>query len=127
MKQMKEIKKHDLVLVKLNRKQIKKAKESNRSKQVITHALLCGPYGQLFGDEEYCLRYYSVWLEVFPLLFARRRKTKRAKIQDYHTTFDLVNDLISVQDAFAKHYGVKPPPPKFKKRSGCLTSLLPFY
>lgn len=117
---MKDIRKHDLVLVKLNRKQIAKAKEANGHRKDITHALLCGPYGQIFGTEKQCLQYYSVWLEVFPLLFAKRKRTKRAKISDYTSTFNLVNDLISVQDAFAKHYGVRPPSPQWKKRSGCL-------
>ena len=117
---MKDIRKHGLVLVKLNRKQIAKAKEAIGHRKDITHALLCGPYGQIFGTEKQCLQYCSVWPEVFPLLFAKRKRTKRAKISDYTSTFNLVNDLISVQDAFAKHYGVRPPPPQWKKQSGCL-------
>ena len=121
---MKRHKKYDLILVSLNRQQIETAKRVNGQGKRITHALRCGPYGQIFGTEKQCLQYYSVWLEVFPLLFARRKRVKRAKISDYESTFNLVNDLITAQDAFAKHYGVRPPPPKFRKRSGCC--LLPF-
>lgn len=121
---MKRYKRHDLVLVSLNRKQIERAKRVNGQRRDITHALLCGPYGQIFGTEEYCLKYYSVWLEVFPYLFAKRKKMRRAKISNYESTFNLVNDLISAQDALSSQYGVRPPPPKFQKQSGCC--LLPF-
>lgn len=122
---MKRFKRHDLVLVKLDKKQIEKATLVNRDyPEKITHALLCGPYGQILGSEDHCLKYYSSWLEVFPFLFAKRKKVKRAKIINYKTTFDLVNDLFAVQDALSELYGVRPPPPQFKQKSGCC--LLPF-
>ena len=38
---------HDLVLVPLSRDQIAKAKEAHGKRKRITHALLCGPHGQL--------------------------------------------------------------------------------
>ncbi|MCY4018896.1 MAG: hypothetical protein OXG39_05770 [Chloroflexi bacterium] len=122
---MKRYKRHDLVLVKLNKKQIEQAKQVNRQyREQITHALLCGPYGQILGSEDHCLKYYSAWLEVFPYLFAKRKKVKRAKITNYKTTFNLVNDLIAAQDALSAIYGVRPPPPQRPKQSGCC--LFPF-
>ena len=122
---MKHHKKYNLILVKLNKKQIEKAKLVNgKYPEQITHALLCGPYGQILGSEDHCLKYYSAWLEVFPYLFAKRKKVKRAKIINYKTTFNLVDDLIAVQDALSELYGVRPPPPQFKQKSGCC--LLPF-
>ena len=27
----------------------------------ITHALVCGPYGQMFGTERQCLKYFTAW------------------------------------------------------------------
>ena len=39
--------KHDLTLVALNQEQITKAKEVNGKRKQITHAVICGPYGQL--------------------------------------------------------------------------------
>jgi len=122
---VKRFKRHDLVLVKLNKKQIEKATLVNgKYPEQITHALLCGPYGQILGSEDHCLKYYSAWLEVFPYLFAKRKKVKQAKIINYKTTFNLVDDLIAVQDALSELYGVRPPPPQRPMQSGCC--LLPF-
>ena len=105
---MKRHKKYDPILVSLNRQQVESAKRVNGQSKRVTHALLCGPYGQIFGTEKQCLKYYSVWLEVFPLLFAKRKRVKRAKLSDYKSTFNLVNDLIAAQDAISKHYRVPP-------------------
>lgn len=123
---MKRHKKHDLILVSLNRKQIEAAQRANGTRGKITHALLCGPYGQMFGTEEFCRKYYSVWVENFPLLFGKRKKVKRARISDYEHTPELVTDLFEAQDAIATRYGIRLGPPKHRKRSGCLTSLISF-
>jgi len=117
---MKRIQKHDLILVSLNRGQIETAKSVNGKRKNITHALLCGPYGQILGTEKQCLKYYAVWLEIFPLLFARRKRVKRAKISDYKSTSELVTELIHAQDYLANHYGIRLDPPKWRKSSGCL-------
>lgn len=69
----------------------------------ITHALLCGPYGQIFGTEKQCRKYFWAWDpnkgNVFPHLFSRAREARRCEITDYRTTFNLVNKLIAVEDA----------------------------
>lgn len=48
--------KHDLTLVTLSPEQIAKAKETNGARKKITHALICGPHGQMFGTEAQCLK-----------------------------------------------------------------------
>ena len=88
-----------LILVTLNPEQISKAKEVNGKRKRITHALLCGPYGQIFGTEKQCLKYYTVWKEIFPALFSEAKRADVYEIVDFETTFDLVNKLIDADDA----------------------------
>ena len=47
--------------MKLNPDQISRAKHANGSRKRITHALMCGPYGQMFGTEKQCLKYFTLW------------------------------------------------------------------
>ena len=104
--------KHDLTLVALNQEQITKAKEVNGKRKQITHAVICGPYGQLFGTEKQCLKYFSVWdpayrievtpgkyVAIFPNLFSKAVKTDRYEISNFEHTFNLVNKLIALNDA----------------------------
>ena len=58
-------KKHELILVSLNKAQIARARKANGKRKQITHALLCGPYGQIFSTEKQCLKYYLVWRDIF--------------------------------------------------------------
>ncbi|MEM7496056.1 MAG: hypothetical protein AAF471_08070 [Myxococcota bacterium] len=98
--------KHDLVLVTLSREQIAKAKEVNGRRKRITHALVCAPYGQIFGTEKHCLRYYASWVKNFPLLFAKGVKTDKYEISDFNYTFNLVIKLIKTHDKMhMKKYG----------------------
>lgn len=94
--------KPDLVLVTLNPEQIEKAKMKNGSRKRITHALLCGPYGQMFGTEKQCLKYYSVWSDIFRSLFSKSTKTCEHEISNYSSTFNLVNILIRAHDKLAR-------------------------
>ena len=89
--------KHDLILVKLSPDQIAAAKEANGRRRRITHALLCGPYGQRFDTERQCRRYFEAWdpaRGMFPGLFRKAVETEHYRITDYHTTWDLVGTLI---------------------------------
>lgn len=92
-----------LILVALDADQIRHAKRANGQRKRITHALLCGPYGQIFGTEKQCRKYFWAWDpnkgNVFPHLFSRAREARRCEITDYRTTFNLVNKLIAVEDA----------------------------
>ena len=87
-----------LILVTLNPEQIAKAKEVNGKRKRMTHALLCGPYGQIFGTEKHCLKYFSVWVDIFPKLFSKGVRTEVHEITNFKTTFDLVNKLIEADE-----------------------------
>lgn len=90
--------KEKLILVTLNEKQIGRAKEVNGARKQVTHALLCGSNGQIFGTEKQCRKYYSVWSNIFPELFSEAFESNDQEIIDYSSTFDLVNILISKND-----------------------------
>ena len=98
--------KHNLTLVVLTPEQIARAREANGRRKRITHALVCGPYGQLFGTERRCGKYFTLWdpdrrIEVapgkfqapFPDLFDQAVKTTAYAISDYRTTPDLATRL----------------------------------
>ena len=103
--------KHNLVLVKLNPSQIAQAKAVNGERRKITHALLCGPHGQMFGAEKQCRKYFAAWnpaykIEVspgkfraiFPKLFRKAIETECHQIKSFENTFNLVNILMETQD-----------------------------
>ena len=100
-------KRYELVLVSLNEEQSAKAKQVNGNRKQITHALLCGPHGQIFGTKKQCFKYYSAWKEVFPELFSKGVETKSYEIVDYVSTFNLVNKLIEANDSLCSE-AVKP-------------------
>lgn len=111
--------KHNLILVQLNDEQIFLAKEANGQRKQITHGVLCGPYGQLFGTEKICRKYYSVWSRIFPQLFDKSLETKYSKVSSYKETFNLVNILIDQHGLLEKtvipninHHQPQPQRPK---------------
>ena len=98
--------KHNLTLVVLTPEQIGRAKKANGSRSRITHALICGPYGQMFGTERQCRKYFTLWdpdhrIEVAPGkfrapyadLFDRAVTTTAYAVSDYRTTPDLATRL----------------------------------
>jgi hypothetical protein len=87
-----------VILVALNPDQIEKAKEINGSGKKITHAVLCGRYGQIFGTEKQCRKYYSAWSRIFPNIFDGGEEREGYEPSSYESTFDLVNILISEND-----------------------------
>ena len=104
--------KHNLTLVILTPEQTARAKVANGSRKRITHALVCGPYGQMFGTEQQCLKYFTVWdpdhrIEVAPGefralfadLFDKAVKTTAYAISDYRTTPDLATRLMEASCA----------------------------
>ena len=90
--------KQDLVLVLLSDQQIEAAKEKNGQKKRITHALICGSYGKIFGTEKHCRKYFSAWSKIFTNLFKKPLETNDYKIESFQSTFDLVNILIKSND-----------------------------
>ena len=91
--------KYNLVLVTLDKTQIEKAKQANGERKRITHALVCGPYGQMFGTEKQCFKYYSAWVNLFSCLFDKGVKTDAFVINDFKTTDLLVCKLFDAEDA----------------------------
>ena len=93
------LRKQPLILVKLSDEQIALAKAKNGPRKQITHALLCGAYGQVFGTEKHCLKYYEAWRRTFPKLFSTAHRIDAHPISDYESTFNLVLRLIEAHDA----------------------------
>ena len=104
--------KHNLTLVTLAPDQVSRAKEANGERKRITHALICGPYGQLFGTEKQCLKYFTAWdpayrIEVVPGkfkliflgLFDKAVKTDKFEIAELESTWNLTEKLIKASDA----------------------------
>ena len=87
-----------VILVRLTTDQIEHAKEVNGRRKQITHALLCGPHGQIFGTERQCRKYYTVWKDIFPSTLPSHFETKSWEIADYRSTFNLVSRLIEAED-----------------------------
>ena len=91
--------KHSLTLVELTQNQIKEAKKVNGQRKQITHSLVCGPHGKIFGTEKQCRKYFSVWQNVFPLIFCSSVEIEDVKINNYKSDFNLVNKLIKIHDS----------------------------
>ena len=89
---------NSLILVALCAEQISQAKVVNGQRKQITHALLCGSYGQMFGTEKQCSRYYNVWKDIFQDLFFESKYAQAYDVINYESTFDLVNTLIAAAD-----------------------------
>ena len=92
----------DLVLVRLTPEQVTRAEAANRARRHITHALICGPFGQMFGTEQQCRKHFDSWNParepaVFPTLFRQAVELDDFAIADYSNTDDLVLRLIDAQ------------------------------
>lgn len=95
---MTSLRKYPLVLVALNQDQMTKAKIVCGSRSRPTHALLCGPYGQIIGTEKHCMKYFVAWKDIFKSLFSKAVETDVHPIDDFDSTFDLVNILSEADD-----------------------------
>lgn len=119
-----------LILVALTPDQIARAKEANGQRKRITHALLCGPYGQLFGTEKQCRKYFTVWnpapgkfRAIFPHVFSKAIETDTHEIVDFTSTDDLVSILIEVEDEAEDAARASIPTYEQAEPSGCLTMI----
>ncbi|WP_312483553.1 hypothetical protein [Stutzerimonas nitrititolerans] len=88
----------DLILVSLNDDQISKAKDANGKRKQITHALVCGKYGVMYGTEKQCRKYYSVWKEIFKDLFGKCYESDSHELKTYQCSGNVVMDLIADSD-----------------------------
>ncbi|MBL0517986.1 MULTISPECIES: hypothetical protein [Aeromonas] len=89
---------NDLVLVTLGVEQIAEAKEANGKRKQITHALVVGNYGVMFGTEKQCMKYYSVWKNIFKELFGKCYETNQFHLTTYICSGNVVMDLIAESD-----------------------------
>src|SRR5690554_5379181 len=89
-------------LVKLNADQVALAKKENGERKKITHAVVCGDYGQMFGTEKQCEKYFSAWSHIFPYLFSGGQKLNNFEFESYKTTPELVMVLIDAHDPLEK-------------------------
>ena len=81
-----------MILAKLNSSQIEKAKVTHGQRKQMTHVLICEGYGQIFGSEKHCSKYYSAWKKIFIELFSSIEKVDSLEsIPEFTSTFDLVN------------------------------------
>ena len=87
-----------MTLATLTPVQIAMTKDANGVRKTITHALICGQYGQIFGTEKQCRKYWVAWNPakrpaIFPKLFGKAVETDNYEITNFETTCDLVNIL----------------------------------
>jgi hypothetical protein len=122
----------DLVLVSLNEEQITKAKKENGKRKQITHALVVGTYGIMFGTEKQCRKYYSAWRDIFKHLFGRCHEANTYDLNTFTCSGNVVLDLIAESDRVKpktkyskKSAVVESPPPSSvsSKKKGLFTRL----
>lgn len=101
---------YTLCLAALNPSQIEQAKASLGSRKQITHVLMCGKFGKIFGTEKQCRKYFVPWSTIFPELFDSAIVTEQCELEDYVEKRDLVLTLIDESE-------------KRKKRTNALLEL----
>lgn len=115
-----------VLLVELTPDQIEKAKAANGRRKQITHAVLCGSYGQIFGTEKHCRKYYSAWSKIFPRLFEGGEEVRGHELPSYKSTFNLVHILFEAHESLAGKTNAPFPskkPPQKPKKKGFLARL----
>lgn len=111
-----------VILAELQPEQIKKAKIANGQRKKITHAVICGEYGQMFGTERQCRKYYVAWSRVFPYVFDGGKEIKGHEPTSYESTFDLVN-IIGAENDSLKSEAMVDLKAAANKRRGLLSGL----
>lgn len=89
---------YTLCLASLNPAQIIAAKSALGQRRRITHVLLCGPYGKIFGTEAQCRKYFTPWSTLFPEIFEKAIESTSYELEDYNETRDLVLHLLHESD-----------------------------
>lgn len=88
----------DLVLVTLTDAQIERAKAADGERKKITHAVVCGCFGRMFGTERQCLKQFGAWAGIFvPGLLERAVRTDSHEFRDFRTTPNLRNVLFRAE------------------------------
>ena len=90
----------ELILVRLTDEQAEAARNAIGHRKRITHALVCGYHGNIFGTERSCRKYYDAWRTIFSDIFLDgARETETYKLEEYVSRFNMVTALIEEQDA----------------------------
>lgn len=109
---------NDLVLASLNKEQIFRAKEENGKRRQITHALVVGAHGTMFGTEKQCRKYYFVWSDIFKELFGKCYETDQYQVNCYVDSGNVVMSLIEESDGkkakIVQHQSTQQSKPKNK-------------
>ena len=88
-----------LVLVTLSDEQIDVAKVINGPRTRPTHALTCGPYGQVVGTYVQCRKYYEAWKQMYVgTLFVSAFESDTFPVADLKWTPSLANALIDAYE-----------------------------
>lgn len=82
-----------VLLVRLSRAQSEAARKANCNQKDYTHAVICGEYGQLFGTETFCRKYFNSWARIFPLIFDGGAEINSMEIHNFSHTADLAETL----------------------------------
>jgi len=86
-----------LILAPLTGEQIAIAKSTLGARRQITHVLVCGSFGKMFGTEKQCRKYFAPWSTDFPTLFDQVIEANGVELTDYEETDGLVMRLIDAQ------------------------------
>lgn len=109
---------NDLVLILLNEEQISRAKQKNGKRKKITHALVAGSYGIMFGTEQQCRKYYLAWRNIFKHLFFVSYETNLYPLNSFIGSDDLEMNLIEEADnkktKLISHQAIRQDKPKKK-------------
>lgn len=90
----------ELILVRLTDEQADTARNAIGPRKRITHALVCGSHGKIFGTERFCRKYYDAWRTIFSDIFPDgARETETYKFDEYVSRFNMVTALIEEQSA----------------------------
>jgi len=93
-----KLEKQPLVLVTLDESQVSRAKEVNGKRKRITHAVLCGQYGRIYGTQQHCHKRYTLWSKHFSSLFSKPLRTGSYAIDNFTSSFELERRLIDARD-----------------------------
>jgi len=85
---------YTLCLAALSPYQIEQAKAGLGPRKQITHVLMCGKFGKIFGTEKQCRKYFVPWSTHFPELFDSAVVAETCELEDYVEKRDLVLTLI---------------------------------
>ena len=101
-----------LIMATLTNEQIVKAKRYNGKGRRMTHVIICGEYGKVFGTEIQCLRLFSILKNTFRKLFSDVKIIESCQLTTYKETKNIEDVLFSKIYEKREKIENKPQPPK---------------